>query len=430
MNIRFLTIPLMALCLVACSSSGQDDPSIPDPLTPNPDLKSIGFGGNSGAWQEAPTSRATDSKGLETLFKSFRAWGYKTTNSTLQTVMDGYNVKYKENTTGNSDESTAGNSDESTEESTTGESASNTSTWEYVGINNTQSSITQTIKYWDYSASDYRFFAYALDEPSNQVAASTTSSSDASAAKTSSTFSIPYTYTENATATTTPYVSDLWYSNNTNTENKYGSTVKLTFAPVIAKVRFKFSYPDNIKKITIHDIQFRDSRLVDNSETKTNPETKIFPKKGTITATYSLTGTPQANETTQSYPPTLAWTTSSDADAKGSLILDTPYEEENDKIHILNDIEKYKKWYYLPPLGLSTNEDDKPSTYTINATINGKHSSATVPAKYTQWKAGYQYTYIFKITEAGDDITFDDLEVEIWKPGKDIDNKGSGTAGW
>ena len=387
----------MALCLVACSGSGQDDPSIPDPPTPNPDLKSIGFGGSSGAWQDAPSSRATDPKGLETLFKSFRAWGYKTIEDALQLVMDSYKVEYQDND----------------------------NFWKYEGLSNAQLNTNQTIKYWDYSASDYRFFAYAPADASITNSKITSTDGNPQLA-----FSIPYTYSDNATATTTPYVSDLWYSDNTNTENKYGSTVKLTFAPVIAKVRFKFSYPDNIKKITIHDIQFRDSRLMDNSETKTNPETKIFPKKGTITATYSLTGTPQANETTQSYPPTLAWTTSSDADAKGSLILDTPYEEENDKIHIINDINKYYKWYYLPPLGLSTNDDDKPSTYTINATINGKHSSATVPADYTQWKAGYQYTYIFKITEAGDDITFDDLEVEIWKPGKDIDNNGSGTIGW
>ena len=404
MNIRFLTIPLMALCLVACSSSGQDDPSIPAPPTPNPDLKSIGFGGNSGAWQDAPTSRATDSKGLETLFKSFRVWGYKSTNNAPQIVMDGYKVEYKENTEGN---------------------ASNTSTWEYVGIINTQLSTTQTIKYWDYSASDYRFFAYASADSNNKVVASTTSSdSETSSVETSSTFSIPYTYSDKATTTTTPYFSDLWYSDDTSTTDKFGNTVKLTFAPVIAKVRFKFSYPDNIKKITIKDIQFRDSRLVDA------PATKIFPIKGTISASYPQSGTPQANEITHSYPPTLAWTTSSDADANGCLILDTPYEEENDKIHILNDKEKYNKWYYLPPLGLSTVDDDKPSTYTIGATINGKHSSATVPADYTQWKAGYQYTYIFKITEAGDDITFDDLEVEIWKPGKDIDNNGSGTIGW
>ena len=141
MNHRFLTIPFMALCLASCSGSGQDDPNIPTPPAPNPDLVSIDFGGNSGAWQDAPDSRATDSKGLETLFKSFRVWGYKTTNNTPQIVMDGYNVNYTENTAG----------------STT----SNAADWEYVGIKN------QTIKYWDYSASDYRFFAYAPADDAN-----------------------------------------------------------------------------------------------------------------------------------------------------------------------------------------------------------------------------------------------------------------------
>lgn len=398
MNHRILTIPLMALCLFAsCSSSSQDDPNSPDPPTPNPDLKSIGFGGNSGAWQDAPTSRATGSEGLESLFQSFRVWGYKTTNSAPQTVMDGYNVEYK-----------------STTEGTEGSTTSKAAYWEYVGITNTPT--TQTIKYWDYSASDYRFFAYAPAINTNI----TTSTSQTDGNQQLS-FSIPYTYSDNAnTTTTTPYVSELWFSDNSQTENKYGNTVKLTFAPIIAKVRFKFSYPDNIKSIKITDIKFCDSRLVDESNTK------IFPIKGTITASIPLSGKPQANETT----PTLTWTTSSDADARGSLILDTPYEEGNDKIHILTNKEKYNKWYYLPPLGLSTTEYDKPSSYAINATINGKHSTATVPAEYMQWKAGYQYTYIFKITEAGDDITFDNLEVEIWKTGDNIDNNGSGTAGW
>lgn len=413
MKYRILTIPLMALCLVACSGSGQDDPSIPDSPTPSPDLKSIGFGGNSGAWQDAPTSRATGSEGLETLFQSFRVWGYKSTDNTPQTVMDGYNVEYKKNT-------------ESAEGSTAGSTPSNTAGWEYVGITNNQT--TQTIKYWDYSATDYRFFAYAPADNTN-IKTSTSQTTDGNQQLS---FSIPYTYsdeTNTTTITTTPYVSDLWFSDNSTTENKYGNTVKLTFAPIIAKVRFKFSYPDNIKSIKITDIKFRDSRLVNESNTK------IFPQKGNITASYPLSEIPQSDNTSSSatkgsYPPTLSWTTSSDADAKGSLILDIPYEEESDKIHILTDKDKYNKWYYLPPLGLSTDNDDKPSSYTINATINSKHSSATVPVEYMQWKAGYQYTYIFKITEAGDDITFDDLEVEIWKTGENIDNNGSGTAGW
>ena len=69
----FIIISL-ALCLLSCSSSGQDDPFLPAPT-----LKSIAFGGNSGTWQDAPTTRANKETGLETNSKTFKVWGYKTT---------------------------------------------------------------------------------------------------------------------------------------------------------------------------------------------------------------------------------------------------------------------------------------------------------------------------------------------------------------
>lgn len=70
-----------------------------------------------------------------------------------------------------------------------------------------------------------------------------------------------------------------------------------------------------------------------------------------------------------------------------------------------------KKWYYVPPLG----DSNKPQgAYIISATIDGKKSTATIPAEYMQWKAGYQYTYIFKITEAGPNIAFTNMQVEKW----------------
>lgn len=68
--------------------------------------------------------------------------------------------------------------------------------------------------------------------------------------------------------------------------------------------------------------------------------------------------------------------------------------------------------------------------YTIKATIDGTPISTTVPEEFMQWKAGYQYTYIFKITEAGTIIAFSNLQVEEWRPGTNIKNQGSGTAGW
>ena len=415
MNIRFLTIPLMALCLVACSGSGQDDPSIPDPPTPTPDLKSIGFGGNSGAWQEAPTSRATDSKGLETLFKSFRVWGYKTTNNAPQIVMDGYNVEYKDNTAG----------------STT----SNTADWEYVGIANTKT--TQTIKYWDYSAKDYRFFAYAPADATNVTTSqdvNTSNETNASQGTASSTlsFHIPYSYSADATETAAPYISELWLSDNTSSStSKYGENVTLTFAPFIAKVRFRFKYPEDMKSPTITDIAFHDKRWeqteTDNYTWKgKDADYQSTPISGTIIATYPLSesssGTSSSSEA--SSVPTISWETAENT-RRDPIILTIPYEEENDQIH---QTDVRGKWYYVPPLKdiIHYTQGD----YLISIKVNGNPVSATVNSEYMQWQAGYQYTYTFKISDTGTYITFEKVEVEKWNPNNNIDNNGSGTKDW
>ena len=349
-----MTISLMALCLFSCSPSKQDDPIVPD------DNAAIAFGGNSGTWQDASTSRAAASTGLETLFPSFKVWGYKTTtDGTTQTVFDGYTVAH--------------NTD-----------------WEYVGINN------QTVKYWDYSASDYRFWAYAP--------------ADANITTTENSFQIPYTYTPDATATDVPYISYLWYAQKQSSTNGYGSSVTLTFAPIIAKVRFRFTYPDGIKSISIRGIRFRDNRSI------ADPATADTPLGGTLAATYPKVGIPTAAM------PTIGLQT----ETTGLLLLTIPYEEENAAIHITPKVAAYNKWYYVPPLADTGYEQ---GAYTITAHIDGKETTATVPAQYMQWKAGYQYTYIFKITETGS-ISFSDLNVEQWGTGSNHDNNGSGTEGW
>lgn len=352
MTTRILTISLMALCLFSCSPSSQDDPVVPDGNA------AIAFGGNSGTWQDAST-RATGTTGLETLFSSFKVWGYKTTDNTTQTVFDGYTVAH--------------NTD-----------------WEYVGINN------QTVKYWDFSASDYRFWAYAP--------------ADADITTTDTSFKIRYTYNPDATATDMPYVSYLWYAQKQSAADSYGSCVTLTFAPVISKVRFRFNYPDGIESISIRGIQFGDIRFI------ADPTTAETPLGGTLTATYPTTDTPISNKPTLSLQ---------NADT-GQLLLTVPYEDENAAVHITPQVASYNKWYYVPPLADIGYEQ---GAYAITASIDGKETTATVPAQYMQWKAGYQYTYIFKITEAGS-IAFSNLNVEQWLTGSNHDNNGTGTEGW
>ena len=122
----------------------------------------------------------------------------------------------------------------------------------------------------------------------------------------------------------------------------------------------------------------------------------------------------------------MAWTPAEE-NPTGSLTFTIPYETSNDEIHIINDPKLYNKWYYVPPLSIIPYEQ---GAYTMTAIIDGNNASATVPAEFMKWKPGFQYTYIFKITEAGTVITFTDLQVEQWLPGTEIDNKGSGTEGW
>lgn len=386
----------MALCLLSCSHSGQDDPFIPGSSE-----SGIAFGGNSGNWQEA-RSRAWSQIGaqigsrvgegetrLETLFPSFRVWGYKTKTdnhqdgengtAAIQKVMEGYLVDWDPN-----------------------------NGWEYIGKQNTFLKLTQTIKYWDYSASSYRFMAYAYNDKTTKVTAST----DANLSKT--TFSIPYVFSNDATSTTTPYISELWVSNNQSTNlHKYGDQVKLTFAPLIAKVRFKFKYAEG-QAPQITNISFKDSRWQKDAN-------------GNLQWTGTETTTPIAGTIVISYPLSETNTTVSkkwENPKVGPLELTIPYEEEKDPIH---QTSTYQKWYYMPPMDIANYTQ---GSYTITANVNGNPVSATVASEYTQWKAGCQYTYTFKISETNTSISFAEVQVEQWRENGVLDNNGNGTKDW
>lgn len=393
----------MALCLLSCSHSGQDDPFIPDSSE-----SGIAFGGNSGNWQEAGSRAWTQTgsrtgegeTGLETLFSSFRVWGFKTKTDALR---DGGN-----GTDGHQEDGNGTAAIQKVMEGYLVDWNATDKTWEYIGKQNKFLNTTQTIKYWDYSASSYRFMAYAYNDETKEVTAST----DTHLSKT--TFSIPYAFSKDATSTTTPYISELWVSNNQSTgQNKYGEQVKLTFAPLIAKVRFKFKYADG-QKPEITEISFKDSRWQKDATGNlqwTANDTKT-PIEGTIVISYPLSET----NTTVSK----TW----EKNIVGPLELTIPYEEENDAIH---QTTTYQKWYYMPPMDIAGYTQ---GSYTITAKVNGNLVSATVGSEYTQWKAGCQYTYTFKISETNTSISFAEVQVEQWRENGVLDNNGNGTKDW
>jgi hypothetical protein len=374
----FIIISL-ALCLLSCSSSGQDDPFLPAPTS-----KSIAFGGNSGSWQDA-SSRAGDGEtGLESLFSSFKVWGYKTknidggsnndgsTNSSIQKVMDGYRVDW------------------------------NTSSkdWEYIGTYNASLNLYQTIKYWDYSALQYRFWAYAPADAPGVTASENTNTNSHS-------ITIPYEFNSNATLTSTPYISNLCTP-------KIGDQVKLTFVPLIAKVRFRFKYND--KQIaSITEISFRDERWKSTGNGNflwSGLAKDKTPVAGNIIAIYPLSGA--STDVSKTWEIT----------KQDILELTIPYEEEKDENH---QTEFRQKWYFMPPMDIANYQQ---GNYILSANIEGNHVTATVGSGYMQWKAGFQYTYIFKVSETTSSITFAEVEVEQWNKNSNIDNNGTGTGDW
>lgn len=251
--------------------------------------------------------------------------------------------------------------------------------------------------------------AYAYNKETKEVDASTDANFN------NTTFRIPYAFSNDATSTTTPYISELWVSNNQSKgQNKYGDQVKLTFAPLIAKVRFKFKYAEG-QEPKITDISFKDSRWQKDATGKlqwTTAKEDITPIEGTIVISYPLSETK-----TQVYKD---WENTK----VGLLELTIPYEEKNDPIH---QTSTYQKWYYMPPMDIA---DYKQGSYTITAKVNGNPVSATVGSEYTQWKAGCQYTYTFKISETNTSISFAEVQVEQWKENGVLDNNGNGTKDW
>ena len=370
---RIIFIFFMALCLLSCSHSGQDDPFIPEPQQVG-----ISFGGNSGSWEDANSRAGEGETGLESLFTSFKVWGYKTknengsTNSSTQKVMDGYLVDW------------------------------NTSSydWEYIGIYNESLNLYQTIKYWDYSALQYRFWAYAPADAHGVNAIENTNANSLS-------ITIPYEFNSNATLTSTPYISNLCIP-------EIGDQVKLTFVPLIAKVRFKFKYND--KQIaSIKEISFRDERwkLTGNGNFQWSGASDAkTPVAGNIIATYPLSGTSTDFSKT--------WKTTK----QGILELTDPYEEDTDENHQTDILQK---WYFMPPMDIA---HYKQGNYILSANIEGNQVTATVGSEYMQWKAGFQYTYIFKVSETTSSITFAEVEVEQWNKNSNIDNNGTGTGDW
>ena len=282
--------------------------------------------------------------------KTFKVWGYKNMSynegtssyGDLQTVFPGYVVNWISGSAA----------------STT----SNSSGWEYVAQQTNGDE--QTIKYWDWEAKAYRYFAITGTYTANGDNTEFTMEANASPIRDGEGTAEQKIAANIADA---PYFSKLWFSTGDPVaypDKQFGKPVILEFLKPFARVRFLFNYSYAAEGVKVTGPHFKPTN-----------DSKIA-RKGTVTVTYPLTGT----ATSESYT-----VTKNASPAEGEELVD--FTEE----YIPEGTEK---WYTVLPVLTQ-------GSYTMTVTVNNTTKTAVVPAEYMSWKPGYSYTYIFKITEDG-----------------------------
>lgn len=334
---------LMVTIFVACS----DKDVLPTDTTETNTKDAIVFGGKLSDNRAMTTkTRAMD---LEDFNNTFRVFGYKNTTydansetyAGLQTVFGGYEVIHHSGTAGTTE--------------------SNRNDWEYANSTN------QTLHYWDYAAKAYRFAAY-----SPFTATVTTEQTE-----TNITFDFAVSTKTEADIAATPFYSKMWFSNNNYpTYTAYGSVVTISFVRPFCRVRFILQ--DEKGNIITTESELYKHLSKNTIKFKPADSNRFIVTGGRIRVSYPLIGTNKEE--------TLSTIAGTSTDDKLEAMTD-PYEDTP----VLATTEK--KWYTLFPIGAQ-------GDYVMSLDYNGHTRTAVVPAKYTTWNVGYEYTFVFKISES------------------------------
>lgn len=398
---KFFIAAASALALASCSSDdflGEIQGNEQNGAT-----SAINFGGDTGKITRATTSGNAAAGLLE---NNFVVVGFKGSNEDAANnktyAFDHYNVNFKDGSAFSTESNRAG--------------------WEYVNqdmkVKGTepaaslaQSGATQqTIKYWDHSCASYDFIAFSMGKKDAASKYATPTHVDKANLK-----SAAYTLSGNVNTLSECYISDM----KTVTEPNYDKTpVSMSFRHLASKVRMALF--EIVPGYVISDVKFYDA----TSTTATaNPEGTLignFNNSGTLTVYFPTTGTKHATEKdyNKAHVKFTASTTEGETgvlnfkkfgavkygnQAEGTIPEGSTYLSQNAAKPSYCGADDYYQ-NVLPsegaPSAITLRIDYKlTSVDGSNETINVKGATATVPAQYTEWKSGYAYTYIFKISQ-------------------------------
>lgn len=394
---KFFIAAASALALASCSSDdflGEIQGNEQNGAT-----SAINFGGDTGKITRATETGATAAGLLENNFVVVGFKGSKTDAANNEVyAFDHYNVNFKDGSAFSTESNRAG--------------------WEYVNqdmkVKGADKSLAQsgasqqTIKYWDHSCASYDFIAFSMGKKDAASKYATPTHVDKANLATAA-----YTLTGNVNTLSECYISDM----KTVTEPNYNKTsVSMSFRHLASKVRMALF--EIVPGYVISDVKF----YTDPTSTTTdNTEGTLigkFNNSGTLTVFFPTTGTDHATEKdyNKAHVSFTASTTAGETgvlnhkgfgavnynnQAEGTIPAGKTYLSQN-----AADPSYCGAGYQnvLPSEGaasaITLRIDYKlTSVDGSKETINVKGATATVPAQYTEWKSGYAYTYIFKISQ-------------------------------
>lgn len=395
---KFFIAAASTLALASCSSDdflGEIQGNEQNGAT-----SAINFGGDTGKITRATSTGNAAADLLENNFVVVGFKGSKTDEANNETyAFDHYNVNFNKDSKNSTESNRAG--------------------WEYVNqdmkVKGTKPAASlaqsgasqQTIKYWDHSCKSYDFIAFSMGKgAASEYATPTHVDKDKLA-------TAAYTLTGNVNTLSECYISDM----KTVTEPNYNdASVSMSFRHLASKVRMALF--ETVPGYVISDVKF----YTDPTSTTTdNPEGSLigkFNNSGTLTVYFPTTGTDHAAEKdyNKAHVKFTASTTAGETgvlDSKGFGAVNYNNQAEG----TINAGSTYLSQNAATPSYCGAGyQNVLPSEGAASAitlridykltsvdgskeTINVKGATATVPAEYTEWKSGYAYTYIFKISQ-------------------------------
>lgn len=409
---------IQALAALALLASCSSDDFIGGNVTPTQPTTSnaISFEGGTGKVTRAKQSGENAAKLLS---EHFVVYGNKKTsdNSNPQKVYNLYNVKWI-------------GTDKKTETNDCG--------WEYVGQGSDESKNPQTIKYWDYSATEYNFVAWSTKGTNTETTGETTTTKEnvkvepiTDDSNNKKEYTEGYILTGKADDLAKCYIADrVTAKKNVTTSTttkegeeaaianrliKYQDAVQFNFRKLETKV--SIGLYETIPGYSVKEVKFYTAENTQSTDNKpalyaasaTIPD---MTAKGTIEVTF---GKGENNNANGDFNKAMVKWTRDNGEGNDNLSTITFKElskkgtegkETPDNVYLgrtANDASLPDEYKTVIPakVGVLTLKVDYTlvSTDGSGETITVKGATAQVPEQYTNWQPNYAYTYLFKITD-------------------------------